>query len=84
MPETIIMTCNNVLQCTDAVLSSVFITTLRTVGGLCSPNLQIVSEKDLLLVAFFHFPPKKKTKKTTTPEQFQEQQVNQPYSKAVT
>lgn len=82
MPETIIMTCNNVLQCTDAVFSSVFITTLRTVGGLCSPNLQIISEKDLLLVAFFHFPPKKQKKQT--PEQFQEQQVNQPYSKAVT
>lgn len=81
MPETIIMTCNNVL-CTDAVFSSVFITTLRTVGGLCSPNLQIISEKDLLLVAFFHFPPKNKKKQT--PEQFQEQQVNQPYSKAVT
>lgn len=81
MPETIIMTCNNVLQCTDAVFSSVFITTLRTVGGLCSPNLQIISEKDLL-VAFFHFPPKNKKKQT--PEQFQEQQVNQPYSKAVT
>lgn len=62
--------------------SSVFITTLRTVGGLCSPNLQIISEKDLLLVAFFHFPPKNKKKQT--PEQFQEQQVNQPYSKAVT
>lgn len=82
MPETIIMTCNNVLQCTDAVFSSVFITTLRTVGGLCSPTLQIISEKDLLLVAFFHFPPKNKKKQT--PEQFQEQQVNQPYSKAVT
>lgn len=63
MPETIIMTCNNVLQCTDAVFSSVFITTLRTVGGLCSPNLQIISEKDLLLVAFFHFPPKNKKNK---------------------
>lgn len=79
MPETIIMTCDNVLQCTDAVFPSVFITTLRTVGGLCSPNLQIVSEKDLLLVAFFHFPPKRKNL-----EQFQEHQVNQPYSKAVT